>query len=467
MRYVALVLAFSGFAHAQVEYEAEQLYRNAALHAFGNLSQLELNATITLNPQGRMPIPKMISIVMSRPGNFRLTSKMKTGTETVIVSKGKLWVESTYYHQNGTRAAELRSDGFPLGPAAREVVPRDLPLLTAHVAGREELSIEHQTFSTRKIDVTLRSHDSSGDVDIDSTLWIDEKSGIPLKQIERPRTAHGGSLEVIMTRFRTDVQAQADVFRARPTKGFTPSSAVFGGIAALSGGRPEVNFATSSGAPLRQVDLSGQPAILVFGGPGCKPCADEAREFEDASRRLKANGAGAVQVVWGSPDNSSGSEKTVFASSEQLGEFGIQVLPATVALAPDGRVAMIEQGFVTADEMVAFAEKARILPSMAQMMAGSYVFASQPGVVAPVLVHQAPVDRAAWMATGSKEGEVVLSAIVAKDGSVMRTNVVKSGGPELDAVAMEAVRQWTYKPGTRDGQAANVAVRVAIRFGLR
>ena len=59
-----------------------------------------------------------------------------------------------------------------------------------------------------------------------------------------------------------------------------------------------------------------------------------------------------------------------------------------------------------------------------------------------------------WSATGKP----------AVDGSVMKVNVVKSSNNDLTDIAVAAARKWTFKPGTRDGQAANVAVPVSIRF---
>jgi protein TonB len=111
------------------------------------------------------------------------------------------------------------------------------------------------------------------------------------------------------------------------------------------------------------------------------------------------------------------------------------------------------------------AEKAKTLPPPAP--GGGYVFASQPGAVAPVPIYKPPVDRAAWIAGGKISGEVLLSVIVAKDGSVMKANVTKSSNHDLEAIAVETVRRWTFKPGSRDGQAANVAVPVSIRFGTK
>jgi TonB family protein len=467
MRYLAILFVFCACASAQVQYEAEQLYRNAALHAFGNLAQLELNATITLSNEGMKPVPKIVSIVVDKPDNFYLSTKVINGAQTTIVSGGNLWVENSYYRQQGTRKGELRPGAFPIDPGSREVVPRDWPLVSARVAGMENLLIEGRTFATKKIEVTLQTPGPEGPAEQDATLWVEEKSGVPLKQIVQPRTAHGTHIEVVVTRFQTEGPMPVDVFKPKPAKDSVDNSAVFSRITSPTGSPLDSPFESSSGAPLTRVDLLGQPAILVFGRPECKACADESAEFE-AAAKLRANAARAFRIAVGSSSGApSNGARKVFASSEQMERFGIQILPATVALAPDGRIAGIEEGFITADEMVALAEKARTLPPVSPVLDAGYFFTGQPGVVAPVAVYKAPIDRAAWVQAGEKSGEVVLSVVVAKDGSVMRVNVVRSSNSELNDIAVEAARKWTFKPGSRDGQAANVAAPVSIRFGSK
>jgi hypothetical protein len=257
MRYLVIFFALCGFAQAQVQYEAEQLYKNAALHAFGNLPQLELNATITFSGDGMKPVPKIVSIVVSKPDKFYLSTKTISGIQTVIVSGGNLWVENTYYHQQGTRKGELTLGAFLVDPSAREVVPRDWPLVNARIAGMEDLVIEGRTFATKKIEVTFRIQEPQTATDVDGTLWLEQKSGVPLKQIMQPRTPHGHQTEVIVTRFRTEGVMPAEIFKPNPAKDSVTDSAVFGRIVSVTGGQPEVRFPASSGEPLTGVDLAG------------------------------------------------------------------------------------------------------------------------------------------------------------------------------------------------------------------
>ena len=61
-------------------------------------------------------------------------------------------------------------------------------------------------------------------------------------------------------------------------------------------------------------------------------------------------------------------------------------------------------------------------------------------------------------------GDVVIDAEVGADGYIEHVGVV-SGPPVLQAAALFAVRQWTYKPYSLDGKPVAVETTVTLRFG--
>ena len=63
------------------------------------------------------------------------------------------------------------------------------------------------------------------------------------------------------------------------------------------------------------------------------------------------------------------------------------------------------------------------------------------------------------------EGTVVLMAVIDKDGSVKEVRV-ESGLPILAQAAIDAVRQWRYKPYMIDGEPVEVDSRITINFTL-
>lgn len=60
-------------------------------------------------------------------------------------------------------------------------------------------------------------------------------------------------------------------------------------------------------------------------------------------------------------------------------------------------------------------------------------------------------------------GTVKLHAIIGKDGSIEDLNVV-AGHPLLAEAALEAVRQWRYKPYVLNGRAIEVETFITVVF---
>ncbi|MFB3916306.1 MAG: TonB family protein [Terriglobales bacterium] len=63
------------------------------------------------------------------------------------------------------------------------------------------------------------------------------------------------------------------------------------------------------------------------------------------------------------------------------------------------------------------------------------------------------------------QGSVVLKAVIGKDGLVKSLHPV-SGNPVLTAAAVNAVKQWMYRPYYRDGEPQQVQTLVVVEFSL-
>lgn len=63
-------------------------------------------------------------------------------------------------------------------------------------------------------------------------------------------------------------------------------------------------------------------------------------------------------------------------------------------------------------------------------------------------------------------GTVVLSAVIAVDGTIQSVHVV-SGPPLLMGAALDAVRQWRYKPTLLDGEPVEVQTLITVNFVLQ
>jgi protein TonB len=63
------------------------------------------------------------------------------------------------------------------------------------------------------------------------------------------------------------------------------------------------------------------------------------------------------------------------------------------------------------------------------------------------------------------QGQVVLRAVISKDGSIENLTLV-SGHPMLAPAAIDAVKQWKYKPYLLNGEPVEVDTEVQVNFTL-
>jgi len=63
------------------------------------------------------------------------------------------------------------------------------------------------------------------------------------------------------------------------------------------------------------------------------------------------------------------------------------------------------------------------------------------------------------------QGQVVLQAEISKDGSIENLRLV-SGHPMLAPAAIEAVKQWKYKPYFLNGEPVEVETQITVNFSL-
>jgi protein TonB len=87
------------------------------------------------------------------------------------------------------------------------------------------------------------------------------------------------------------------------------------------------------------------------------------------------------------------------------------------------------------------------------------------GVTQGLVVHRVeptypPIAKAAHV-----QGTVILAAVIGKDGTIQNLHVV-SGHPLLQGAAMDAVKQWKYRPYILNGEPVEVDTQVVVNFTL-
>ncbi len=105
-----------------------------------------------------------------------------------------------------------------------------------------------------------------------------------------------------------------------------------------------------------------------------------------------------------------------------------------------------------------------VKPAEPKVTPGMLVQLGQPGVVPPKSIRKVPAKYPDIAKQRRLEGVVGLSILVSETGKVLEVKIVKATNPILDESAMEAVKQWTYQPATKDGVPVKVWLPVSMSF---
>jgi protein TonB len=104
------------------------------------------------------------------------------------------------------------------------------------------------------------------------------------------------------------------------------------------------------------------------------------------------------------------------------------------------------------------------VPKIAQPVARAPLKVSQ-GVTEGLLVNKVQPVYPPLARQARVQGEVVLQAIISKNGSIENLKLI-SGNPLLTAAAIDAVKQWKYKPYFLNGEPVEVDTMITVRFNL-
>ena len=91
-------------------------------------------------------------------------------------------------------------------------------------------------------------------------------------------------------------------------------------------------------------------------------------------------------------------------------------------------------------------------------------FTQRERLAAPVPVQKADPKYPPELIKEHVQGEIVLYAIIRKDGSVDSIQVVRDLDPQLDQNAIQALSEWKFRPATRAGQPVDIEAVVHIPF---
>lgn len=87
------------------------------------------------------------------------------------------------------------------------------------------------------------------------------------------------------------------------------------------------------------------------------------------------------------------------------------------------------------------------------------------GVTEGLLIHKVQPQYPPLARSARIQGTVVLQAVIGKDGTIQNLRAV-SGHPMLTPAAIEAVKQWRYKPYFLNGEPVEVDTQITVNFTL-
>jgi TonB family protein len=88
------------------------------------------------------------------------------------------------------------------------------------------------------------------------------------------------------------------------------------------------------------------------------------------------------------------------------------------------------------------------------------------GVTPPTLVFKVEPEYAEEARLARYQGTVVVAVTIDTDGTAQDMRVVRGLGLGLDEKALQAISQWKFKPGTKDGQPVPVMATIEVNFRL-
>jgi protein TonB len=87
------------------------------------------------------------------------------------------------------------------------------------------------------------------------------------------------------------------------------------------------------------------------------------------------------------------------------------------------------------------------------------------GVTQGMVLHKVQPTYPPLARTARVQGSVILAAVIGKDGTIQNLHVI-SGHPLLTQAALDAVRQWRYRPYILNGEPVEVDTQVTVNFTL-
>ena len=89
-----------------------------------------------------------------------------------------------------------------------------------------------------------------------------------------------------------------------------------------------------------------------------------------------------------------------------------------------------------------------------------------PGIIDGTAIHKDPPRYPEAAKLRRSSGQVVLGAVIGRDGQVRSLRLISSPDADLAIASIAAVKHWTYKPYYLDGRPVDVQTRITVNFSF-
>jgi TonB family protein len=248
------------------------------------------------------------------------------------------------------------------------------------------------------------------------------------------------------------------------------------------------------GRQIRLSDFRGKVVLVNFWATWCGPCMAELPNLLRAYQRYHTAG---FEIIGISLDKDLDRLRQVVRDrriewpqhadghawdNELARRSGVHAIPATYLLDPSGRVvrrnlrgAELEKAVASllgSPEATRPADRPEAQPQAEPQTKPEVKPSDQParagqaGVTTPQLIHRVEPEYTETARRDGLEGTVVLYTVVETDGMIRQARVTRSLRADLDQKAMEAVKQWQFRPGTKEGKPVRVVAAIEVTFRL-
>jgi TonB family protein len=227
-------------------------------------------------------------------------------------------------------------------------------------------------------------------------------------------------------------------------------------LAAQSGARLEIKLAeTAPAAGLKGAPVPGSDRQVYLHATTLATDADVT-----SARVIDMGGHFAIDVRF----STQAAARMRTATTAHLGKPVAIMLNGNVISAPTLKGPISDSGVITGNFT---ADTARELAASLAPVRSQQNGSTQLTMPVPVYEERPQYTPAAMQA--GVQGSVLLEAVVLTDGSVGDVSVLQSLDATygLDQQAIDAIKLWTFQPGTRNGQPVRVAVQIEMRFTLK